>query len=171
MDCISSVSDYANNELKGLEEFEKIGADPGYQKEFESIKSFIYASLKKQVEEFWKQKAKILRGFVNFKPTLNAFSANENINPDDVLLKEPIPEVKIAFSEYISIVGAKLQEPYASFVLNEFMDSLNHFILNKILKEYKFTTFGLKFVKAFSSHLCEEIKNINLQLYTNQEKK
>jgi len=171
MDSISSVSEFANSELNRLEEFEKAGIDPGYNKEFEGIKTFINATLKAQVEEFWKQKVKVLRGFVNFKPTLNAFSSNENVNPDEILSKEPIPEVKAAFSEYITIVGAKLQEPYTTFVLNEFLDCLNQFVLNKVLKEYKFTTFGLKFVKAFSLHLCEEIKKVHPQLYANQEKK
>lgn len=171
MDSISSVSEYANTQLNALEDFEKADGELGYNQEFESIKIFINDTLKSQVEEFWKQKTKILRGFVNFKPTLNAFSATENVNPDEVLLKEPIPEVKAAFAEYIGVVGAKLQEPYATFVLNEFLDNLNNFVMTRILKEYKFTTFGLKFVKAFSLNLCEEIKKVRPQIYANQEKK
>ena len=128
-------------------------------------------TLKGDVEEFWKKNVKILRGFTNFRPTLNAFSATENINADDILSKEPIPDVKKELTDYIHTVGEKLQEPYTGLVLDEILENVNQFVLKKVLKEYKFTTFGLKFVKAFTMTLCEEIKKVKPQLYANQDKK
>ncbi len=171
MDSISSVSEYANSQLKQLEDYQKGGIDPGYDEAFEGLKKFIRDTLKADVDEFWKKNVKILRGFTNFKPTLSAFSSNENVNSDEILLKEPIPEVKKEVTDYIHTIGEKLQEPYVSLVLEELLEAVNQFVLKKILKEYKFTTFGLKFVKAFAMNLCEEIKKVKPQAYVNQDKK
>jgi len=171
MDSISSVSEYANNQLKQLEDYQKGGIDPGYDEAFEGLKKFIRGTLKADVEEFWKKNVKVLRGFTNFKPTLNAFSSTENVNADEILSKEPIPEVKKEVADYIHTIGEKLQEPYTSLVMDELLEAVNQFVLKKILKEYKFTTFGLKFVKAFAMNLCEEVKKVKPQSYANQDKK
>jgi len=171
MDSISSVSEYANSQIKQLEDFAKAEINPGYDEDFSGLKKFITSTLKADVEEFWKKNVKILRGFTNFKPTLNAFSATENVNADDILLKEPVPEVKKELSDYIHTVGEKLQEPYTSLVLDEILKNVNQFVLKRVLKDYKFTTFGLKFVKAFTMNLCEEIKKVKPQSFANQDKK
>ena len=171
MDAIQSVSEFAENEIKSLEEFEKAQVDPGYTEEFASIQTTIVQTQKRQLEEFWKKEAKLLRNFLNARGTLNAFSSTETIHEADYLGKDSVPEAKDGMTEFISTVGAKLHEPFLSAQLNEILDHLDEFIATKVLKDYKFTIQGLRLVKALALNLTEELKKVRPQLYSTHEKK
>lgn len=171
MDSILSVSEYTLSQIKNLEEFQKSGTDPGYDEAFAIIKNYSIESVMTHLEEFWKGEAKALRGFLKARPVLNAFSSQENINENELLEKDPVPLVKSNMTDYIGTVGAKLQEPLVTKVLNELLDMVNQFILEKVIKEYKFSVVGLRFMKTFALSLCEELKNVRPQLYESEAKK
>lgn len=171
MDSVISVSEYTLSQLKGLEEFQKAGADPEYDEAFESVKNYIVESVMTHLEDFWKRETKTLRGFLKARPVLNTFSSQENINESELLEKDPVPEVKNDMADYISTIATKLQEPLATRLLTDLLEMMNQFILEKIIKEYKFSVIGLRFVKSFVLLLCEELKNVRPQLYASEEKK
>ena len=152
-----------------MDEFVQNNYDPGYDELFEKFRKELYDILEKEVQKVIKELKKILRSFINSKPVLNAFSAEESIDKDDFYKNSEFLQIRETLSLYFKAAHDKLSKPMRSFVLAEVCNQLDKYIIEEVLKKFKFTILGLNFVQGFSANLIAGLKEVDYELYTEKE--
>ncbi len=145
------------------------GYDPNYQKLSEDYEKELYNILEKEVQKVIKELKKLLKTFINSKPVLNAFSAQESIDKDDFYKNTEFLQIRETLSLYFKAAHEKLSKPMKTFVLTEVCNQLDKYIIEEVLNKFKFSILGLNFVQGLSANLIAGLKEIDYELFTEKE--